>query len=481
MTDTINYISSRNEEDILPTLDQEVTQFVDFFVDWIKKSWKGHVFNSEKDDIKELSARIISDIGLQIRARLNGFPLEKVKVLLNNTQLVLQCFLKSKHIVSSIDEDGVASLALIALESCIDPLYFSDCELRIGFGAVELDYPSARVPAYIVAAKNILESLLSTRRDLEKCTDMVYFPRSLPKVMLYSVVNLVNQVNEGDSNRVRDTSQLNFALIQSYLEEFADSDILKQFFFDEDIPIKEGSVLDLQLAFYVRILSLIRDPSFQDVKFRVLKMGERYRSTEEKSLRYAAAHAIFSNDLIAGPIVQSLKNTAPRLDKLIMLGGQPEKTFYRIRYCLEHYPHLLNEAMCFFKDKIIAGIPSAQKLYDMYQSSSVQTHPELLYRRLQLISKVGDKSVYGRHIGDWNIKYLQQKSVFDLFTDLQVDSLVQLRRELLVILSDISGISPDNGFTFNIEKRYDRSLFFLFGDAYDKYTRFCSDFLTKYC
>lgn len=448
--------------------EEQVSVWSDGLIKRLANSWRGTLLTMQSDsqDLTkpDIASALCSDIASALSPLLNEQDTQTLAVTLARTETVLSSFLQSKSVVTNIDRSGLVNLVSLAVQSCADPRRFEDLEIRIGFGASPTETPNARVPAYILAAKAILTSL----RDTELC---------LPKVVLYSASRFVEAVNNGDGGKVAIASQRNFDLIRSYLTHFT-TDLADSFIFDEDRAVKRGDSLDALIELYARALATATNPAACTAREKVVAMGLKYGSTTDNARRYAAAHVMYAADPVQGPAEGILQRSQPRPRNLVMIGGEPEKTFWRVRQTVKEGV-TIQSGIAFFRERIgqldcpVDG-QCYKELLGRFIECSDNSNGE--YLRAQLISQAGQMPVYGMYKGDWSLRDVAERSFDDLIA---APFDLRMKRDLLAVLCDIADLPLDRAYSMTNKKPLDCETREKLAEAYGQYADFCREFLTK--
>jgi len=151
------------------------------------------------------------------------------------------------------------------------------------------------------------------------------------------------------------------------------------------------------------------------------------------------AHSAYSADTISAPPVPILRQHEAQPPKVIMIGGPPEKLFWKIRQVVRNTV-CLSDGAAFFRQQALAATSAEQRqaietLLRMYET--VDVTPGL---RVQLLSRVGEIPVYSAecHPHEPSCQEVAEKG-------LTVDQIVTLenirtsvKEDLVVLLQDIS-------------------------------------------
>ena len=447
---------------------EQVAVWSDGLIKRLANSWRGTLLTMQSDSqdltASDTASALRSDIVSALSPQLNGQDAETVAAILARAETVLSSFLQSKSVVTNIDRNGLVNLVSLAAQSCADPARLGDLEIRIGFGASPTEIPNARVPSYILAAKTILTSL----RDKQG---------SIPSVVLYSASRFVEAVNNGDGEKVARAAQANFDLIRTYIARFA-PELASSFTFDEDRTVKRGEPLDALIQFYAKALESATDPDSCAAREKVVGMGLKYGSTTENARRYAAAHTIYAADPVPGAAESILQRSQPRPRSLVMIGGEPEKTFWRVRETVKQGV-TVQSGIAYFRERIaqldcpVDG-QGNQELLDRFTACSENCNGE--YLRAQLISQAGQMPVYGKYKGDWSLRDVTERS----FDDLMAATFdLRMKRDLLAVLCDIAGLPLEKAYSVTNKKPLDPDTRERLATAYCDYTDFCRGFLTQ--
>ena len=450
--------------------EEQIAVWSDGLIKRLANSWRGTLLtmqsNSQDLTAPDIASALRPDMASALWPLLDGQDSNIVSSTLTKTEKILSSFLQSKFIVTNIDRDGLVNLTILAVQSCSDLTQLRDLEMRIGFGASSTETPNARVPAYILAAKAILTSL----RDQVTASDG-------PRVVLYSASRFVEAVNGGDREKIARASQRNFDLIRSYLARFA-PELASSFTFDEDRTVKRGEPLDALIELYARALEDATNPDSCAARDKIIGMGTKYGSTRNNACRYAAAHSIYSADAVPGPSEGILQRSRPRPQNLVMIGGEPEKTFWRVRETVRQGV-TIQSGIAYLRECIkqldcpIDG-QGYQELLGRFTACSANSNGE--YLRAQLISQAGQMPVYGMYKGDWSLRDVAERSFGDLMA---APFDLRMKRDLLAVLCDIADVPFERAYAVTNKKPLDPETYARLTAAYSDYADFCRDFLAN--
>ncbi|MCK9324786.1 MAG: hypothetical protein M0P69_04755 [Bacteroidales bacterium] len=433
-------------------IEREARGFAGNCPQFLAQAWQGTLFSNERNSMKlSESSELSNALQSAVQKELSDVPPEQMRLLLDHAKVVMLCFLQNKETVVNIDENGLVDLARIAIASCKDPQFLEDLEIRIGFGSAPLASPNARVPAYTIAAKRMLDSLSEGRERAEilsvldliaekfpankfgklrtnillgrplspeqaqllsnmqqtlegeisaetrgQAEQQVPFPKQLPRVVLYSAHNFVGRTN-GASEAVHSCAEANMRYLRAFIREACSPEIAAQFHFDEDREVEEASVLNRMIEYFAHACRMATDECTIQAREKILAFGKKHaEGNEEGSLQYGVSHALYAADPVRLPGVQMLRDASAKPRKLIMLGGEPEKVFWRLRQSvcreatpegsIEYFRERMEEIGVLAND---SGYPQALRHVE-----EGQRHEENDMRRVQLISKVGEIPVY---------------------------------------------------------------------------------------
>lgn len=510
----------------------EAKNFAERLVPALMQKWQGTIFNMERGSVKISEvAELPVALAARIEPLLASIPPDRLRPILSNTSIVLSAFLHSKELVSNVDQEGLIDLVCLSIESCNDPQFLADTEIRIGFGASDLTSPNARVPAYILPAKKILDSLLQgrerqefiARADLAHLGDLqsqyqklrskllegkplteeqgatvieiqkrlqdvtldpertsaIPFPQALPRVVVYSAHNFIANTNDVDPAQVRINAAQNKALMRRYLEIFCDPRVAEKFVFDEDQEVAPESVLARQLEFFASCLQNTTNREGQKNVEKVVRMGKKHAGENaEGSMQYAAAHAVYSGDAVRVPSVGILRDAHPQPTKLIMIGGEPEKTFWRVRQTVA-CEATINGGIDFFRKRLeaigVVGSDGYGEILKLYESATSNGQSERLFRA-QLITKIGELPVYAKGFeNDPSAEMLARGTLS--FTDFLAMKMARtsLKEDLLQLVADLAGISPQEVPLLLKSKTPEVSSLQKFEEGYGKLCQLCRE------
>lgn len=320
-------------------------------------------------DISERYAQLLNESGLSD---------EDIERSLQNAPLVMSCFFEGTHL-KKVDHAGVINLAELALRSCLEPQTFSNLQIRVGFGVSDADCVSPRVLAYPLTAKKILDNLDCKSRlivavqderiqaqfsnkvfnkvrsnilrgktisepnqqqmvtDIDAAAQMLdltkpaNFPQELPQVILYSAANFVVDANGIDEERALNNRDRIFKAIRAFVEETSSSRVAARFEYVNDIKLQNDPLLTALVAYLGWELSEADSDIAREIVAKMQRRGDKNNWNMEKSLRYAAAHAVYSADEIDTPVFSILADITPRPRDLLMIGGEGERFYWDIR------------------------------------------------------------------------------------------------------------------------------------------------------
>lgn len=478
---------------------KEANGFASGLPQFLSQSWQGTLFSLERNSMKLTESTNLQESLLKAAEKeLGGVPPEKLRIVIDQAKAVMMCFLQSKEVVMNVDDSGLADLARMAIASCKDPEYFEDAEIRIGFGAAPLESPNARVPAYTIAAKKILESLDQGRERAEllaqldeisskfpankynklrnnilfsrplseeqmqllatmqgalesldpqvrqNAVDATRFPNRLPRVVLYSAHNFVGKTN-GERDAVQNSAEVNMRYIQTFIEDACDPKIAERFLYDEDQEVEEASVLNRVIEYYAYAFRQATGEQTVQARDKVLSFGRKHaEDNEDGSLQYGVSHALYSADATRLPGVSILKKAPAKPQKVIMIGGEPEKVFWKVRQavCREATPE---ESITYFRRRMEEiGVLAEESGYPdalSHVETGMSEEEEML--RVQLISKVGNIPVYsGEMAGEEpSIRTITSLSLNDLLQ--QKMGRTSVKEDLLYLIAELGGAPFD--------------------------------------
>jgi hypothetical protein len=432
--------------------------------------WRGNLFNLHEDRVDITSREVRSRIANRVAATASPDLAGEVSSMQEAADVV-RCFLPSKGVVSSVDENGFVDLLTLAIRSCSNADVLGDLELRIGFGAANVQSTRARVPAYILTAKRILESLLADQvRRSDEATSQ--FPRKLPRVRIYSADAFVARANGEDASSLSRSTERNFSLINAYLQQFSSSRVAERFTFDRDRSVEQGSVLDAQIGYFSQVLQRTADLSVRSALKQVFSNGAKHGSSMELSARYGAAHTLYSADCINAPFIPILRDATEFPSALIMIGGPPERTYWKLRKGLEVEANV-SDGIAYFRDQLSAisspGCTETLRLYEHF-TTSFSASP-----RAQLITRSGEWPVYGHYLDDWTVRNVAERSFDRLLSDSYFN--LAMKRDLLAILCDIAGLPLETAYLWTFQKNFGSSERDALERAYLRLRDFYKDFL----
>ena len=460
----------------------------------LRGEWKGSLLTLERpnqpiDSADDLAARIAA----AVRPLFDEVePMRHARVS-QHALAVIRSFLPSNELVVNIDESGLADLAAIAVQSCLQPDYLDDLEIRVGYGGAPLASPNLRTAAYIVAPKQILTRLARVRSQAETFTMLdqishpfppakvaklrtavyagatlseqqaallaeiqqsiktadpdamdrldVSFPSSLPRVVVYSAHEFLTQIN-GDGPKIHACATETLRFLAAYIAETCPPRIAARFTFDDDLPAATDPVLARQLDCWTDAVAASGNPMAGKVREKIARLGAKHAGNERAGLRYAVAHAAYSADDVEAPSVPILRQSAAAPAKLVMIGGPPEKLFWKIRQVVRQsvrvdagIDHLKRQAIELPSDELRAA---ARTLLSQYESYSP---PAVPLQRAQLISSVGEIPVYSAEFAGHEPSLRDAAAeTFDPAAMLAIDGVrTSIKEDLVVLLQDILG------------------------------------------
>jgi hypothetical protein len=470
------------------------SRFADDVLTGLQERWKGSLLSADGPNTSLASASSAAErIAASVRPILDELPSAQRNNVLEHARAVLGCFLPSTDLIVNIDEQGLADLAAMAVESCVDRDSLDDLEIRVGYGAAPLESPNLRTAAYIVAPKQILLRLARLRSHAEtfaairdsgetfpagkiaKLRKAVYggaalseqqasllqsiqqhvaaaggetresanvpFPRSLPRVVVYSAHEFVARMN-GDGEKIRTCAEETQRFLAAYVKETCPPEIATRFAFDDDFPAAADPVVARQLDYWADAVSANPDPVAAELREKIARLGTKHAGDGAAGLRYAVAHAAYSSDDVGVPSVSILRQAPAQPTKLIMIGGPPEKLFWRVRQVVRQsvnvdggIAHLQQQVLRLTTEETRAA---AQALLSRYQSYVPPTRPP---QRVQLISRVGEIPVYsGEFAGREPTCRDAAGEGFDPTAALAIENVrTSVREDLVVLMQDVLG------------------------------------------
>ncbi len=508
-----------------------VLAFAERLIPSLQQRWQGTLFSMERGSMKLTEA---GDLHLMLAARIRtsieDIPPEQVPAILRNSATVLFAFLQTKDLIANIDQRGLIDLVVMSIESCKDPQYFHDMEIRIGYGAANLPTPNARAASYVVPAKIILTSLRCGRerqelvaiadgaalgelaapyqkirgklidnlpltkeqetlvtalaehvRDFpidDESASRVAFPQALPRIIVYSAHHFVGQTNNGEAEQMHANAAQNAALVRRYIEESCDPRIAERFSLDADVEVNPASMLARQIEYFTHCLRTTIDPKGQENREKILRMGQKHaRDNEEGSLQYAAAHALYSSDDVQVPPVSILQHTPTHPSKLIMIGGEPEKTFWRVRQTVAREASI-PKGIEYFRSRLaelgVANSDGYCEILTMYERAREVNDQDHNVLRAQLICKIGELPVYAGG-------YDNDPSIGQIANELSLSDLVALRtartsmkEDLFHIIADLAGVSSTEAMSLLKAKQPNPALLGKMEQGYQRFRRICA-------
>ncbi len=449
----------------------EMQSRVDRWLKMLANDWQGSVLTLESDsqDMTKnpFFSSLTDDISRALTPVLSRYDTTQLPSIFAAAGRMLRSFLESRSVISAIDRHGLIDLITLLIKSVIQqfPRSLKNIEIRIGFSATPTEVPNARIPAYVLAAKKILSCLKNESV-------------ALPKIILYSATNFVADVNSGDGDRTLKAADDNFNFISRYLQRFCDPAIASRFSFDEDRRVEKGESLDALVAYYAQTLEQAANPDSVKARDRVIDMGLKYGSTRQNAARYAAAHAVYAADAIPGPSGRILRSSEARPAAVIMIGGLPEKTFWKVRETIRRGVTVAN-AIQYCRDRFSqiscpVEADGYEKLRSRFEECTSEDGPQ--YSRVQLISEAGQMAVYGMYRGDWSIRDVAARS-FDELLVAPFD--LRMKRDLLAVLCDIANVPQEKAYSMTAKKPLDAETADALRTAYGQYADFCREFLTQ--
>ncbi len=449
---------------------KDVEKWVGEAIRSLEKSWQGVLLTMGED------AKLGSDFaGLRLEMMnavlplLRGKDSQKVREALARAQQIMSAFLQTKDVVSHVDRRGLVDMLKLSVESALEPESLKDIEIRIGFGAGPTTLPNARVPSYLLPAKKTLTDLRGALPDAP--------PEALPRVVPYSAANFVAAVNTDDGEVRQKAAEENFAFLKAYMLRFA-PELAAQFHFDEDRPVKPGERIDVLLDIYADALRKANSLGAEQAVEKVKGMGQRNGSTEENALRYAASHALYSADDVAGPSEAILQSSEARPRAVVMMGGKAEKDFWRVRETLRQNVSI-PQGIAYLRDRIQSqtGELTSEGHTELLQRfEECQQQDSSPVQRVQLITRAGEKvPVYNSTQGDWSIEDVTTRS----FDELEKSMDGRLKPDLLAVLCDIAGIPLSEAYAGSSKKSFAPDVRAKLMAAYEQYASFCREFLEK--
>jgi hypothetical protein len=461
-------------------------------IDDLQRNWKGSLLTLERPNQELRSTSGLAErIAAAVQPLLDGVDARGRDRVCQHARAVIRCFLPSTELVASVDEEGLADLAAMSVASCLELDYFDDLEIRVGYGGAPLESPNLRTASYLVAPKQILLRLAQMRSRTETFAALehvshrfpaakvsrlraavysgmrlseqqsallaevedyvrsslecpqeqlaVPFPKSLPRVIVYSAHEFLARIN-GDGHQIRACASQTMQFLAAYVAETCPPSIAARFTFDDDLPVATDPLLNYQLDLWTDLVE--RSATAVEVREKIARLSLKHSGDERAGLRYAVAHAAYAADPVEGPIVPILQKSSAMPDKLIMIGGPPEKLFWRLRHVVKQAATM--EAGIAELRRQVVELPTAE-LRSAAQAllTRYQTHvpPTRSRRRAQLISRVGEVPVYSAEYAgrEPNLRDAAAES-FHATAALNIEGVrTAVREDLAILFQDVLG------------------------------------------
>jgi hypothetical protein len=270
----------------------------------------------------------------------------------------------------------------IFCNSIINENGIENYQLTIGLGASE-NYPSIRMPAYIIPAINIIKKIIDSNLDL-----------GIPKIRIFKANYAGIYANGFDEKKVLDVSEKTFIFLENFILEFY-PDLFQYFIFENDMPYFNTNIFNN----ITELASIIEkaESNLKAVK-KIKKKGEKYGKNkgETNALFYAATHSIYNkaidfNNEISDIIFENKKN---KPDLIIDIGGKSQKEFNTIT----HYLIDTLNSNKYKKRPLISSIVNVGKSPVYYKANNndilINEYCEKIQRKMFFDLKIICKNIY---------------------------------------------------------------------------------------
>jgi len=470
-------------------------KFAENLIRDLQQEWRGALLTLERPNLPLKEAENLTQrISATVQPHFSETEPRQRQLLQDHARAVVRCFLSTKELVTGVDERGLVDLAKMSVASCCDSNYFEDLELRVGFGGAALDSPNVRSAAYLVAPKQILLQLARTRhwievfhkvisaseprdrkklaklkntvlagkeisgekqeqlRDLEAMAanlligdgEKLFYPEQLPRVVVYSAGRFLGATN-GQSDQLLHNAEQTQAFLRAYIDRTCPPNVAGRFSFDDDRATETTPLLMEQVNYWAEAVEQAESPEALDVQAKIARLSSKHAGNAKAGLRYAVAHAAYSADDVPTPPVPILRHHAAQPTKVIMIGGPPEKLFWKVRQVVCETANT-SEGAEFLRQQALDATCSEQRqvikaLLRMYETADVS--PVL---RTQLLSRVGEIPVYSAecHPHDPSCREVAETGL-SLKQVVTIDKVrTSVKEDLVVLLQDISRLDIKN-------------------------------------
>ncbi len=422
--------------------DDDASQFAESLFRGLQQEWQGSLLTVERPNLPLKEATSVAQ-RIATAVRPYFAETEQRRSLGEHACAVVRSFLSTKELVTGIDEQGLVDLVEMALAACRDPNYFEDLELRIGYGGTTQDSPNVRTAAYLVAPKQILSSLQQNGRwieifscaakgthgpDLRKITKLkaavlsgrtlspsqqeklrdleayaasrplgsseeMLYPKALPRVVVYSAARFLGDAN-GDAELFARNAEQTQTFLREYIDRTSTPEVADRFFFDDDQHSEITPLLIEQIHYWAHAVEHSVSPAAIDVREKIARLSSKHAGDSQTGLRYAVAHAAYSADDVATPALPILRQHGARPEKVIMIGGSPEKLFWKVRQVVRSVAN--TDAGKEYFQSCLEAEPSETIRMSVYRLLAMYRFQEapIQVKRAQLISRVGEIPVY---------------------------------------------------------------------------------------
>lgn len=253
------------------------------------------------------------------KKNLSQFQIEEIN---RKLPLLVEIFFSTKY--QNIKVYDLKNIFNLFCQSIINREGLENYFITIGLGASE-QYPSIRIPAYIITSINILKKIINKNLEL-----------GLPKIRIFKANYAGIYANNLDEKKVLQVSDKTFLFLNEFIAEFY-PELISCFNFDTDLSYKNTSIYDelIELSFYIE-----KSKNILDETNKVMQKGEKYGKEKgrENALFYAAAHPIYNKSITFKDRSKNgiFKNnvTKNKIDLIFDIGGKSQKDFNSISHYL---------------------------------------------------------------------------------------------------------------------------------------------------
>lgn len=218
-----------------------------------------------------------------------------------------------------LDTKDLLEVTKIVIEKIARKESFEDFIISIGMGG-SLDIPNVRTPSYIIPAIKTLERL----NDLFVAGKI----KGIPRVRLIKAENLSSLMNDFDLAHVHRVTELTFAFLRIFLDEFFPH-LSSSFIFTTDQKPSESFIQELEDQADL----LVANEEIKEEIAVIAKMGSKHGGEQgvKNSLFYAVAHPFYGRSIIKDDLGALAQNESTEVPKVIIdQGGRSQGVFNKI-------------------------------------------------------------------------------------------------------------------------------------------------------